>query len=134
VGVYNSESDVESIIAGFYGDKGSGGEYDNPTGYMAPTGKIALSWDEQYTYEYCLVMGNIDTVRNYVYKLHESELQHGRSNGLKKHFNIPIGTGAGLGVGVEGVVTTTTTTNTTTNATTTSTHEVPAPVVPHGIV
>lgn len=89
VGVYNSGNDVENIIAGFFGEKGSGGENDNPTGYMAPSGQVSLAWNEQYTYEYCLIMGNIDTVRNYVYQLHESEVLHG-SNGLKKHFNIDV--------------------------------------------
>ena len=73
VGVYNAGADVDAILLGFFGEKGSGGTSDSATGYMAPTGTLSLQWNEVYTYEYVLMMGNIDQIRSKFYTLHQEE-------------------------------------------------------------
>ena len=57
------------FYTGFSGAKGSGGPYDPQTGYIAGDGcgsGIDLKWNQQYTFTYALVLGNVDTIRDYV--------------------------------------------------------------------
>jgi len=72
VGIYNAGYG-STMLAGFFGEKGSGGTKDSATGYLAPIAQIALAWNEVFTYEYVLIMGNVNDIRNYVYGLHQGE-------------------------------------------------------------
>jgi hypothetical protein len=73
VGIYNAAHGSQ-MLAGFYGEKGSGGTKDSATGYLAPVTQLALGWNEVFVYEYVLVMGNVEDIRGYVYGLHQQEL------------------------------------------------------------
>jgi hypothetical protein len=69
VGVYSAKHG-STLLAGFYGEKGSGGTKDSATGYLAPVTQLSLAWNEEFTYDYVLVMGNVADIRSYVYGLH----------------------------------------------------------------
>jgi len=62
LGVYSSVMD--HFIAGFSGQKGSGGTKDENTGYIAPVAQVALAWNETYTYDFALILGNLSDIRS----------------------------------------------------------------------
>ena len=45
------------------GKKGAGGTKDAPTGYIAPLSDVALPWNAKYTYDFTLILGNVDDIR-----------------------------------------------------------------------
>ena len=58
-----------AFTGGFAGQpKGSGGPKDNPTGYMTPTLGEILDHDIVYTYEYTLIVGSLEEIREHVYE------------------------------------------------------------------
>lgn len=59
---------VQSFLGGFAGNPGSGGPKDNPTGYIAPIQREILDHNIKYEYEYRLIAGSVDQIRDYVYK------------------------------------------------------------------
>jgi hypothetical protein len=63
LGIVNPE--VETFLGGFWGTRGSGGSFDDATGYIAPTRPEILDWNISYEYTYALVMGTLDEIRAY---------------------------------------------------------------------
>ena len=55
------------FVGGFAGTPGSGGPYDDPTGYIAPTHVDILDSNIEYTYTYHLILGTLQEIRNWVY-------------------------------------------------------------------
>ena len=65
---------VCSWTGGFAGgEKGSGGPKDFPTGYMTPRHLDILDHNIVYTYDYTLIVGSLDEIRQYVYQHHEKD-------------------------------------------------------------
>lgn len=52
---------------GFFGKPGSGGEYDDPTGYLAGKEQAILDHNGVYDYQYTLVLGSLTDIRQFVY-------------------------------------------------------------------
>ncbi len=61
--------DTFDFLGGFYGKPGQGGPKDNPTGYIAPIRNEILDHDIQYEYRYTLIVGSLQEIRDYVYKV-----------------------------------------------------------------
>ena len=55
------------FLGGFAGVPGTGGTKDNPTGYLTPIHKEVLDHNIEYEYNYRLIVGNIESIRDYVY-------------------------------------------------------------------
>ncbi len=64
VGVYYA--DAEEFIGGFAGSPG-GGTMDASTGYISPLRTMAIEKDTVFEYEYTLIVGNLDEIRDFVY-------------------------------------------------------------------
>jgi len=56
-----------NFVGGFFGKPGSGGPKDGPTGYISPLEREILDFDIVYTYDYTLIVGKLDEIRQYVY-------------------------------------------------------------------
>lgn len=63
LGVVNN--DTTMFIGGFFGSPGTGGSFDNQTGYISPIRQELLDWNIGYAYDYALVLGTIDEIRVY---------------------------------------------------------------------
>lgn len=61
------------FIGGFSGEKGQGGTFDAPSGYIAPVKRIQLPPQGRHDYTFYLVLGNIESIRAYAQQLKESE-------------------------------------------------------------
>ncbi len=57
-----------AYTGGFAGTPGSGGPKDGPTGYISPTRREILDHDITYTYDYTLIVGKVEQIRDYVYQ------------------------------------------------------------------
>ncbi len=55
-----------SFVGGFAGEPGKGGPKDAPTGYIAPIRSEILDHNIQYAYQYVLIVGKLDAIRQYV--------------------------------------------------------------------
>lgn len=62
--------DTYSFKGGFFGKPGKGGSKDGPTGYISPIRAEILDHNIQYEYEYTLIVGTLDEIRQFVYKEH----------------------------------------------------------------
>lgn len=61
--------DCDRFLTGFAGKHGTGGpNTEGSTGYIAGLGHMDLRWNENFTYKFALVLGNLDTIRSYVYR------------------------------------------------------------------
>jgi hypothetical protein len=67
-GVGVIEPGVFTMSGGFFGDPGKGGEHDGPTGYIAPNRSEILDWNIQYDFNYDLVLGSLNQIRQAAYK------------------------------------------------------------------
>ncbi len=65
IGVWSPET--HRFTGGFAGKPGAGEPQDAPTGYFAPLRTEILDHDIQYEYEYTLILGSVDAIREYVY-------------------------------------------------------------------
>jgi hypothetical protein len=68
LGVYQPIS--SDFLGGFAGGdegKGLGGEKDEQTGYISPLSQEILDHNIRYEYEYALVVGSLDEIRQYAY-------------------------------------------------------------------
>lgn len=65
VGIYNPKQ--QQFIGGTFGTAYDGGEYDFTTGYLNSTAYEILDHNIQYQYDYTLIVGSIDQIRQYVY-------------------------------------------------------------------
>jgi hypothetical protein len=72
VGIYHPGAVLFS--GGFYGTPGRGGPYDNTTGYMAPIRGEVLDYNIVYEYQYALILGTLDEIRQFVYA-HQPDLR-----------------------------------------------------------
>lgn len=73
LGVWNPG--VQSFSGGYYGDSSfKGGSKNIPTAYIAPNSTDILDYNISYDYSYVLIVGNINQIRNYVYKNHTTQL------------------------------------------------------------
>ena len=52
---------------GFFGIPGTGGEFSDPTGYLAGTAFVLLDHNAVYEFEYSLVLGTLADIRQFVY-------------------------------------------------------------------
>lgn len=60
---------LTQMLGGFAGRPGKGGPHDDPTGYLAPTARVALPRNAVYTFEFHLVLGDLPTIRSYAYQV-----------------------------------------------------------------
>lgn len=73
LGVWNNA--VQAFSGGYYGDSlFKGGSHDLPTAYIAPNSVDILDYNITYDYNYVLILGTVDEIRNYVYKHKQSSL------------------------------------------------------------
>jgi hypothetical protein len=63
LGIVNQS--VEKFAGGFWGTRGSGGSFDDSTGYIAPTRPEILDGNISYEYSYAIVLGTLDEIRAY---------------------------------------------------------------------
>jgi hypothetical protein len=67
LGIWNPE--IQEFCGGFYGDdKFTGGSKKKETGYIAPRVRDIFDHNITYDYNYVLILGTLDEIRNYVYK------------------------------------------------------------------
>ncbi|MHB1460079.1 MAG: hypothetical protein ACYC1M_02185 [Armatimonadota bacterium] len=59
---------VYRTIGGFAGKPGKGGPKDGPTGYIAPLHREIIDHNIDYSYNYVLILGSLQEIRDYVYK------------------------------------------------------------------
>lgn len=71
LGIY--EPGACTFNGGFAGKKGSGGPKDFATSHMTPKHVEILDHNIVYTYEYTLIVGSLDEIRNYVYAHHDKD-------------------------------------------------------------
>lgn len=57
---------TSQFVGGFAGTPGIGGPSDFSTGYIAPVLLDVLDWNIQYEFDYALVVGTVDEIRNWV--------------------------------------------------------------------
>ncbi len=57
-----------TYTGGFAGVPGSGGPKDSPTGYISPIRREILDHNIQYGYNYTLIVGQLQEIRDYVYE------------------------------------------------------------------
>lgn len=81
LGIYNS--DTSSFKSFFSGEKGKGGSKDSNTGYIAPLSSVDLKWNTVYEYDYYLILGDLEKVREYIYEKHE-EVEMPKDMKMKK--------------------------------------------------
>jgi len=65
VGIWSPES--YRYTGGFADKPGKGGPKDGPTGYYAPLRREILDHNIEYAYEYTLILGRLDEIREFVY-------------------------------------------------------------------
>ena len=65
LGVINAEQ--TNFLGGFHGRKGRGGPNDDPVGYIAPVGQLAIGPTDVCTYSFFLVLGDLKKNRAYAY-------------------------------------------------------------------
>lgn len=85
VGVYNADATL--YVGGFSGSQG-GGPTGNSTGYFSPLRTIQLSKNGTFEYEYYLILGDLSTIRNFVYNKRGISTGGGStSNSINWEFN-----------------------------------------------
>ena len=63
--------DTTNFVGGFSGKKGSGGQYDASTGYIAPVKTVPLPAQSSYTFTFYVVLGDVPTIRAYAQQIRE---------------------------------------------------------------
>lgn len=66
LGIYIGSTNYSKI--GFFGAKGAGGPKDPQTGYIAPVGIEILDHNITFTYDYSLIIGQLDFIRATAYE------------------------------------------------------------------
>lgn len=77
LGVYAPGNDIIKFLGGFAGgdnSKGHGNSHDAQTGYLAPIADLNIKSDEVYTYDFYLILGQVEDVRAIVYTLHSDQV------------------------------------------------------------
>jgi len=62
------QPDCYRFSGGFAGKHGQGGTTDVHTGYIAPNKTLIIDHDIQHEYNYTLILGSIEQIRQYIYK------------------------------------------------------------------
>ncbi len=70
------EPSAMQFSGGFAGKPGAGGPHDNPTGYLSPNQLEILDHNIVYRYQYTLIAGTTDQIRQYVYS-HTRDAERG---------------------------------------------------------
>lgn len=70
LGIYIGFTSLSKI--GFFGEKGFGGPRDDQTGYIAPLAAEILDHNAVYSYDYSLIVGQIDFIRATAAELHQN--------------------------------------------------------------
>ena len=65
LGVFHQN--VTHFIGGFSGNLGLGDSNSSNTGYLSPISREVIGANTVFTYEYDLIVGNVEAIRNYVY-------------------------------------------------------------------
>lgn len=85
LGIYIGFTNISKI--GFFGEKGWGGPRDDQTGYIAPLAAEILDHNITYTYDYSLIVGNLDFIRQTAYeKDKDSDRRHYSFENDRAHF------------------------------------------------
>ena len=80
LGVYIGSTNLSKIgFAGSTEQKGWGGPRDGQTGYIAPLGHEILDHNISYSYDYSLIVGQVDFIRQTAYELDK--------NADRRHYN-----------------------------------------------
>jgi hypothetical protein len=58
---------IVNFLGGFVGREGTGGPGDNPTGYISPLRHELIDHNIVYAYEFTLIAGSLDEIRDWVY-------------------------------------------------------------------
>lgn len=66
LGIYIGFTNLTKL--GFFGEKGHGGPEDDQTGYIAPLAREILDYNGVYTYDYSLIVGQLDFIRQTAYE------------------------------------------------------------------
>jgi len=66
LGVWNPDS--TNFQGGFFGVPNEGETKDSPCGYISPGHREIIDYNIQYEYNYVLILGMLDEIRDYVYK------------------------------------------------------------------
>ena len=64
---------AQEYLGGFAGRPGKGGPTSSPTCYVSPLQTEIIDHNIEYTYEYQLIVGDVKTIRDYVYKNRSKE-------------------------------------------------------------
>jgi len=72
------KSGTYNFVGGFFGVPGSGGPKEAPTGYISPLEREILDYNIVYTYDYTLIVGKLNEIRQYVYDQEQHEPQERR--------------------------------------------------------
>ena len=70
LGIYIGFTSLTKL--GFFGKKGYGGPQDDQTGYIAPLAREILDHNATYTYDYSLIVGQLDFIRQTAYEKNKS--------------------------------------------------------------
>ena len=85
LGIYIGFTNVSKI--GYFGEKGHGGPRDDQTGYIAPLAAEILDHNATYTYDYSLIVGQLDFIRQTAYEKDKLEdRRHYRFEHDRAHF------------------------------------------------
>ena len=66
LGIYIGFTNLTKL--GFFGEKGHGGPEDDQTGYIAPLAREILDYNATYSYDYSLIVGQLDFIRRTAYE------------------------------------------------------------------
>ncbi len=84
LGIYIGFTSLSKI--GFFGEKGFGGPRDDQTGYIAPLAPEILDHNASYTYDYSLIVGQLDFIRSTAYELHKNAKRKYSFENDRDHF------------------------------------------------
>lgn len=84
LGIYIGFTSLSKI--GFFGEKGFGGPRDDQTGYIAPLAAEILDHNSVYSYDYSLIVGQLDFIRDTASKLHKNVKRKYSFDNDRDHF------------------------------------------------
>ena len=84
LGIYIGFTSLSKI--GFFGEKGFGGPRDDQTGYIAPLAAEILDHNAVYSYDYSLIVGQLDFIRDTAAELHKNVKRKYSFDNDRDHF------------------------------------------------
>ena len=70
----NSLPPLNPVLPTVTGPKGAGGTRDNPCGYIAPVGRVAIPPKGEYSFSAFFTLGNLEQIRGFAYGLHGKQV------------------------------------------------------------